>query len=285
METSFHFYIRKAQNKMMLALLIVLGIIAVLPFFFIVWYVVEQGGRALSWDLFTKLPGGVGAAGASGIANGILGSAVMVGLAALMGTPWGVLLGICLNEYRYSPISKFLRFIVDLSLSSPSIVIGIFVYNVLVVPFGFSAYAGAFSLMIIFVPTVARATEEILALTPNHIREAALALGLSRGKMILRVLLPGVCSLLITGVILAMARIAGETAPLLFTALGNNFFAKSWSEPTASLPVQIYNFAKSGFPSLEAMAWGGALLLITFVFFINFIIRFTMFMTIRYSNR
>ena len=122
---------------MMLAVLVVLGMIAVLPFFFIVWYVVEQGGRALSWDLFTELPGGVGATGASGIANGILGSAVMVGLATLMGTPWGILLGICLNEYRYSSISRFLRFIVDLSLSSPSIVIGIFVYNVLVVPFGF----------------------------------------------------------------------------------------------------------------------------------------------------
>lgn len=283
--TSFHFYIRKAQNQMMLMVLVLLGGIAVLPFFFIVWYVIEQGGQALSWELFTELPGGVGATKVSGIANGILGSAVMVGLATVIGTPWGILLGVCLNEYRYSSVSRVLRFIVGLSLSSPSIVIGIFVYNILVIPFGFSAYAGAFSLMIIFVPTVARATEEILALTPNHIREAALALGLSRGKMILRVLLPGVCSLLITGVILAMARIAGETAPLLFTALGNNFFAKNLSEPIASLPVQIYNFAKSGFPSLEAMAWGGALILITFVFLINFIIRSTVFMMTSYSNR
>ena len=282
---AFHYYIRKTQNQLMLGSLCLLGFIAVLPFFFIVWYVILRGGNALNWELLTELPGGPGKEGAKGIANGILGSAVMVGLASLIGTPWGISLGICLNEYRHSFISKVLRFIVDLSISTPSIIIGIFVYSILVVPFDFSAYAGALALMIIFVPTVARATEEILALTPNHIREAALALGLARWKMILRVLLPGVCTLLITGVILAIARIAGETAPLLFTALGNNFFAKNLSEPIASLPVQIYNFAKSGFPSLEAMAWGGALILIVFVFAINFTIRFTIFlMTNRYRK-
>ena len=283
--SSFHYYIRKTQSQLMLINLCILGFIAVLPFFFIVWYVLIRGGSALNLELLTELPGGPGKKGAMGIANGILGSAVMVGLASLVGTPWGIFLGICLNEYRHSFISKVLRFIVNLSISTPSIIIGIFVYSFMVVPFGFSAYAGAVALMIIFVPIVARSTEEILALIPNHIREAALALGLARWKMILQILLPGVCTLLITGVILAVARIAGETAPLLFTAFGNNFFAKSLSEPIASLPVQIYEFAKSGFPSMEAMAWGGALILITFVFLINFSIRSTIFlMTNRYRK-
>ena len=269
----------------MLIGLCVFGFIAVLPFFFIVWYVIIQGGNALNWELLTELPGGPGQKGSMGIANGILGSAIMVGLASLVGTPWGIFLGICLNEYRHSFISKVLRFIVDLSISTPSIIIGIFVYSILVIPFGFSAYAGSLALMIIFVPTVARATEEILALIPNHIREAALALGLARWKMIVRILLPGMCTLLITGVILAIARIAGETAPLLFTALGNNFFSKGLNEPIASLPVQIYEFAKSGFPSMESMAWGGALILIAFVFVINFVIRLTIFLiTKRYKK-
>ena len=283
--STFHYYIRKTHNQLMLIGLCLFGFIAVLPFFFIVWYVIIRGGNALNWELLTELPGGPGQKGSMGIANGILGSAIMVGLASLVGTPWGIFLGICLNEYRHSFISKVLRFIVDLSISTPSIIIGIFVYSILVIPFGFSAYAGSLALMIIFVPTVARATEEILALIPNHIREAALALGLARWKMIVRILLPGMCTLLITGVILAIARIAGETAPLLFTALGNNFFSKGLNEPIASLPVQIYEFAKSGFPSMESMAWGGALILIAFVFVINFVIRLTIFLiTKRYKK-
>lgn len=268
----------------MLVNVCILAVLAALPFFFIVWYVFMRGGSALNWELLTELPGSPGKPRAMGIANGILGSSLMVALAGLAGTPWGIGLGICLNEYRHSLLSKALRFIVDLSISTPSIVIGIFAYSLLVIPFGFSAYAGAFALMVIFIPTVARTTEEILALTPNHIREAALALGLARWKMILRVLLPGICTLLITGVILATARIAGETAPLLFTALGNNFYSKSLSEPTAALPVQIYNFAISGFPDLETMAWGGALILISFVFLINLSIRVTVFLMTNYRK-
>ena len=283
--TSYPYLVRKANNRLMIALLYLLGFLAVIPFFFVVWYVIERGGSALDLELFTELPGEPGEKGRGGIANGIYGSAIMVGLACLVGTPWGVFLGICLNEYRHAPISKVLRFIVDLSISTPSIVIGIFVYSLLVVYFGFSAYAGSLALLIIFVPIVARTTEEILALVPNHIREAGLALGLPRWKMILRILIPGVFTLLVTGMILATARIAGETAPLLFTALGNNFFSTSLSEPIASLPVQIYEFAKSGFPSLEAMAWGGAFILIAFVFVINFVTRFIVFLMTNYYRR
>ena len=268
-----HYQIRKAKNGAALAALCLLSVFAALPFFLIVYYAAARGGPALNWDLFTQLPGGMGSERAMGIANGIAGSAVMTGLAALFGAPWGILMGIALNEYRGAPFSKALRFAVDLSISAPSIVIGVFVYSAFVVFFGYSAYAGALALMIIFVPWAARATEEILGLAPRHIREAALALGLSRGQMILRILLPGIRPLLVTGIILSIARIAGETAPLLFTAFGNSFFSQSLSEPTASLPVQIYKFAETGFPDMEALAWGGALILMAFVFLVNFLIR------------
>jgi len=149
----------------------------------------------------------------------------------------------------------------------------IFVYSLVVSFFGFSAYAGALSLLIILIPIVTKSTEEILKMVPFHIREAGLALGLPRWKVILKILLPGTITLLLSGVILALARIAGETAPLLFTALGNQFFSNSLSEPTATLPVQIYEFSKSGFADLESMAWGGAFVLVAFVFFVNLSIR------------
>ena len=260
----------------MLSLIFLLSLLAVLPFFYIAYFVFQKGFSAINWDFFTKIPAGPGVAG-GGLANGILGSAVMVGLACLFGLPWGGFLGIFLNEYRFHPLSKLLRFVVDLSISTPSIVMGIFVYSLLVSFFGFSAYAGAMVLMLILIPIVGKITEEILRMVPNHIREAGLALGLPRWKVILQILLPGTFALLFSGVILSIARIAGETAPLLFTSLGNQFFSRGLSEPTASLPVQIYEFSKSGFPDLEAMAWGGAFLLISFVFFINFSTRFLIF--------
>ena len=268
-----HYQIRKAQNLLVLTGLCLLSVLGALPFFLIVYYAAARGGPALNADLFTQLPGGMGSERAMGLANGIAGSAIMTGLAALFGTPWGIFMGIALNEYRNTAFSKILRFAVDLSISAPSIVIGVFVYSAFVVFFGYSAYAGALALMIIFVPWAARATEEILALAPRHLREAALALGVSRGQMIGRILLPGVRPLLVTGIILSIARIAGETAPLLFTAFGNSFFSRNLSEPTASLPVQIYKFAETGFPDMETLAWGGALILMGFVFLVNFLIR------------
>ncbi|MCZ0932749.1 MAG: phosphate ABC transporter permease PstA [Oligoflexia bacterium] len=260
----------------MLLLIFLLSLLATLPFFYIAYFVFQKGFSAINWDFFTKIPSGPGIAG-GGLANGILGSAVMVGMACLAGLPWGVFLGVFLSEYRFHPLSKLLRFVVDLSVSTPSIVIGIFIYSLLVSFFGFSAYAGAMALMLILIPIIGKSAEEILKMVPNHIREAGLALGLPRWKVILQILIPGTVAMLFSGVILSIARIAGETAPLLFTSLGNQFFSKSLNEPTASLPVQIYEFSKSGFPDLEAMAWGGAFLLISFVFFINFSTRLLIF--------
>ena len=280
-----YYFFRKLYSRIMLFMILALSVIAALPFFFIAWFVFEKGFQALDWDFFTKLPPAPGIGG-GGLANGILGSLTMVGLASVLGIPWGCFLGICLSEYRFHPISKLLRFVVDLSISAPSIVVGIFVYCLIVAYFNFSAYAGSFALLLIMTPVVAKTTEEILKMIPHHIREAGLALGLPRWKVIMRILIPGALTMLLSGVILAIARITGETAPLLFTALGNQFFAGSLSEPTASLPVQIYRFAVSGFPDLEAMAWGGALVLIAFVFLINLIARLSIFiMSARYLRR
>ena len=281
---SLHYFFRRLNSKLMLGLLLLLSLVAVLPFFYIAYFVFEKGFQSLNWDFFTKLPTAPGSS-RGGLANAILGSGIMVTMASLAGLPWGVFLGVFLNEYQNRPLSKVLRFVIDLCISTPSIVTGIFVYSLLVAFFGFSAYAGALALLLILVPIIGKSTEEILKMVPHHIREAGLALGLPRWKVIFKVLIPGTLSLLFSGVILAIARISGETAPLLFTALGNQFFSKSLSEPTASLPVQIYEFSKSGFPDLEAMAWAGALVLISFVFFINFSARFAIFiMSPSYRN-
>ena len=273
---SFHYLFRKLYNQIMLFLILILSFIAAGPFFYIVYFVFQKGFGVIDLDFFTSLPSNPGS-GEGGLANAIVGSLTMVGLASFCGIPWGCLLGVCLSEYSSHRLSKILRFVIDLSISTPSIVIGIFVYSLIVAFFGFSAYAGAFALLLILVPIVARSTEEILKMVPDHIREAGLALGLPRWKMIMRILIPGVVTMLLSGVILSIARVSGETAPLLFTALSNQFFSNNLSEPTASLPVQIYEFSKSGFPDQQAMAWGGALLLISFVFLINFSARFVIF--------
>ena len=277
---SFHYLFRKIFSRFMMFVLLLLSAMAVLPFFYIVYYVLQKGASFVDWNLLTSLPKSPGETG-GGLANGILGSTIMLGLSCSIGIPWGILLGVSLSEYHYTLSSKILRFVVDLSVSTPSIIIGIFSYSLLVVHFGFSAYAGSFALLMILVPIIARSTEEILQVIPYHIREAGLALGIPRWKMIMKILIPGAITMITSGVILAIARISGETAPLLFTSLGNQYFAKSLSEPIASLPVQIYEYAKSGFHSLESMAWGGALILISFVFIVNFLTRFAIFITHR----
>lgn len=274
---------RKIINKIMIVLIVVFSLLAVAPFFYIMYYVFQRGFQAIDFNLFTQLPGSPTDSG-GGLANGIIGSMKMVGLACLFGIPWGIFLGICLSEYRQFPISKILRFVINLSVNTPSIVIGIFIYTCMVVYFGFSAYAGAMSLLMILVPIVACSSEEILKLIPSHIREAGLAIGIPKWKVIMQILIPGTFTMLFSGVILAIARVAGETAPLLFTALGNQYFSQTLSEPTASLPVQIYEFAKSGFPNLEAIAWGGSLLLIVFVFLINFLTRLIIFISSSYKD-
>ena len=272
----FIYQLRKVISKGMLFLIAVLSFIACLPFFYIVFFVFEKGLGVLDLDFFLKLPPSPGES-EGGLANGILGSMKIVGLACFLGIPWAVFLGVFLSETPKHLLASVLRFVIDLLISAPSIVIGIFVYSLIVSFFGFSAYAGSLALLIILIPIVTKSTEEILKMVPFHIREAGLALGIPRWKVIVKILLPGTMTLLLSGVILALARISGETAPLLFTALGNQFFSNSLSEPTAALPVQIYEFSKSGFSDLEQMAWGGAFVLISFVFLVNLSIRSLLF--------
>lgn len=266
---------RKWQSHGMMMGLAAMAVLGAFPFVFISWYVLQKGFSALNWDFFTQIPKGPGETG-GGMANAILGSGSLVFLASLAGIPWGMAVGVYLSEFSFGKTARILRFAVDLLASVPSIVVGIFAYGLIVVPFGFSAYAGGGALMVIMIPVVARSTEEILKLIPPHIREAGLALGIPRWKVILRIVIPGSKAGIITGIMLAVARIAGETAPLLFTAFGNQFHSRSLNQATASLPVQIYTFAKSGFDDWERQAWAGSLVLVMFVLIVNLSTRLLM---------
>lgn len=263
---------RKWKNNSARAVLFLLAMAAIAPFVLIVWYVIQQGVPALNWSFFTELPKGPGD-GSGGIANAIQGSLIVVGFASLIGVPWGLMTGIYLSEYSYARTAHLLRLVLDLLNSVPSIIVGIFVYGIFVRRFGFSAWSGSVALAILLLPVVARSSEEVLKLMPTHIREAGLALGLPRWQVVMRIILPGCRSALLTGVMLAVARIFGETAPLLFTALGNQFFAHSLNQPTATISLQIYNLARSGFADLERQAWAAALVLVILVISLNLFTR------------
>ena len=267
--TSFQDRKRKAINIAALGAVLGLAFLAAVPFVLVSGYILVKGIGSGDWAFFTELPTGPGETG-GGMANAMAGTGVLVTMACLLGIPWGMATGIYLSEYGHGKTASILRFTVDLLTSVPSIIVGIFVYGLIVVHIGYSSYAGAAALAIIMLPIVARSTEEIMKLIPNSVREAGLALGLPRWKVILRILVPGCMGGLVTGFMLAIARVAGETAPLLFTAFGNQFYSTSLDQPIASLPVQIYNFAKSGFPDLVRQSWAGALVLVGLVFFLNF---------------
>lgn len=260
---------RKLKSKIMVFFLMLSAFLAAIPFVFISSYVLYKGISSINLDFFTQLPGAPGEIG-GGIGNALLGSLIMVFLASVLAVPWGILGGAYLSEYSSTKLARYLSFSVDLLTSVPSIVVGIFVYVIVVTTMGkFSGLAGAMALFIIMIPIIIRTTEEILKLVPFHIREAGLALGLPRWKVILLIVIPGVKSSLISGVMLAIARAAGETAPLLFTSLANQYWSSNILEPMASVPVQVYNFAISGFEDLERQAWAGSLILVLFVVTIN----------------
>lgn len=266
---SFYDRRRKVESYFWIGVLAFLSIVAIAPLFFIFAYAVYRGAPGLDWQFFTELPKPMGEVG-GGMANAITGSLIMIAMAGLVGVPWGIGAGIYLAEYKEGMTTKFLRFVTDLLTSVPSIIIGLFAYSLFVVPMkGYSAYAGSAALAIIVVPIVARTTEEILKLMPTNIREAGLALGLPRWRVIVSIVLPGSIGGVMTGVMLAIARIAGETAPLLFTSFSNNFGFRGLGQPTASLPVQIFNFATSHDDVWRQKAWTGALVLVMFVFILN----------------
>lgn len=260
---------RRWNDRIMQGVLLLATLVALTPLFSVLLYVMSRGIPGLNLSFFTEIPKPVGEAG-GGMANALVGTCTLVGLASLVGIPWGVAAGVYLSEYGRTRLAGVIRFATDMLASVPSIVIGLFVYALLVIPMGgFSSIAGGVALGVIMIPTIARSTEEMLRLVPTHIREAGLALGLPRWKVILRIVLRGCVSAITTGVMLAIARVSGETAPLLFTALNNRFWSTGLDQPIASLPVQIYSYAISPFEEWHTQAWAGALVLVLLVFVLN----------------
>jgi len=264
---------RKVINIIMLTLSIVSALVAILPLIYIFFYTTAAGISSLDLNFFTELPKPVGEEG-GGIANAIVGSIQIVGIGAAFGIPIGLMAGIYVAEYSKTFVANIVKFVTDVLSGIPSIIVGIFAYGVIVLQSkNFSAYAGGFALGILMIPTITRMTEEMLKLVPLSLREASLALGISRWKTTLRIVLRTASGGIITGILLAIARAAGETAPLLFTSFGNSFWAESLDSPTASLPVQIFNYAISPYEEWHRKAWAGAFVLISLVFIISLIVR------------
>ena len=260
---------RKGVNAFMLGLTGACMLLTVSILFFILGYLVWHGGKDVTWNFFTKLPAPVGETG-GGMANAIVGTAKLLLLAMVFGVPVGVMTGIYLSEFGGKTFGFLVRYTTDLLNGVPSIAIGIFAYAVVVLPMRhFSTLAGGFALGVMTIPITVRSTEEFLRAVPTHLREGALALGASKWKAIVTVVLPAASAGIITGVMLALARVAGETAPLLFTAFGNQYWSDGWSQPIASLPMMIYTYAISAYESWHEQAWAAALVLLALVFVVN----------------
>jgi len=249
-------------------------LVALVPLAFILFFVVSQGVQALNWDFFTKMPKPVGEPG-GGMANAIVGTLLVTGLGSLFAIPVGVLSGVYMSEYAGTRFASVVRFAADTLNGVPSIVIGVFVYGIAVLPFKqFSALAGGLALGIMMIPIIARTTEELLLLVPGTMREGALALGATRAGAVFSVVLPAALLGIVTGVVLALARIAGETAPLLFTAFSNRFFTTSLDQPIATLTVMVYTYAISPYEDWHRQAWAGALVLVMIVLVCSLLARF-----------
>ena len=258
-------YRRKAADRIMKALFLLSALLVILPLFLIFSDLLWKGAKELKWSLLTDLPRPVGEPG-GGIANGILGTLTVAGLAMAGGIPLAVLSGIYLAEYGKGAFASVVRFAVDLLAGVPSIIMGIFGYVLWVLPMKrFSALAGASALAMIFLPIVVRTTEEMLKTVPVPVREAALALGIERWKTTLFITVRTASAGIITGILLAMARILGETAPLLFTALGNQFWQTGLDQPIAAVPLQVFTYAISPYDDWHDKAWAGAVVLILLV--------------------
>ena len=264
---------RRFKNHVMTAVIYLFSLIAIIPLFLVFYHIVRNGLPALNLNFFTKLPAPLGETD-GGMGNCILGSLILISIASVIAVPLGIFGGVYLSEYSTEKAASAFRWTVDLLTSMPSIVIGLFVYSAIVVPFhSFSAIAGGAALGLLMLPIVAKTTEEVLKLTPEHVREAGLALGLSRWRVILFIVLRGKKPAVMTGVVLALGRIAGETAPLLVTAFGNRNWPQSLMQPTPSLPVQIYNYAISPYTDWHNQAWAGAFTLVMLIFIINLFTR------------
>lgn len=264
---------RKFVNMLMQTLTCVCALLVVLPLCLVFYHVLKSGLGSINWAFFTQLPKPVGEAG-GGMANAIVGTFELLALAAVIGVPIGVLGGIFLSEYGSSSLNWWIRFGADVLNGVPSIIWGMVVYALVVVPLKrFSALAGGIVLGMMMIPLIMRTTEEVLRLIPVGYREAALALGIPQWRTILQIVVRTALKGIVTGVLLALARVAGETAPLLFTAFGNRFWNHHLTDPIAALPLQIFNYAISPYEDWHNQAWAGALVLLFFVAIINISVR------------
>jgi phosphate transport system permease protein len=264
---------RKIKSAVAVGIAFGSALLVITPLGLVFFYLVINGASSVNWDFFTKLPAPVGALG-GGMANAIVGTLQLLALAGVIGIPVGVLGGVYLAEYGSVRLNSFLRFLADVLNGIPSITWGVVVYGLIVLRFkGFSAYAGGLALALIMIPLILRTTEEVILLVPNGYREAALALGVSRWKTIVHIVMKTASKGIITGILLALARVGGETAPLLFTAFGNRFWNHSLNQPIAALPLQIFTYAISPYDDWHRQAWAGALVLVTGVFCVNILVR------------
>jgi len=264
---------RRFVNALMLSLTWVAALVATLPLLFVLFYLLQKGVTSISWAFFTQLPRPPSVPG-GGMANAIVGTVVVVGGASVIGVPVGIGAGIYLAERKGAPLAVVVRFLADVLNGLPSIVMGIFAWELVVVPMGhFSALSGALALGAMMIPTVTRTTEEMVRVVPSTLREAALALGYTRWRTSLRIVLPTALAGILTGVLVALARVAGETAPLLFTVLGNPYWSLSLNQPISALPLQIFSYAISPYDDWHAQAWAGSLVLIAMVLVISLLAR------------
>lgn len=264
---------RRGLSHAIVALCIGAVLLALVPLAFVLFYVVTQGIVALNLDFFTHMPQPVGESG-GGMANAIVGSLIVTGLGALLAIPIGVLSGVYASEYAGTRFASAVRFAADTLNGVPSIVIGVFVYGIAVLPFRqFSALAGGLALGIMMIPLIMRTTEELLLLVPSTLREGALALGATRARAVFTVVLPAALPGIITGILLALARIAGETAPLLFTSLNNRFWSTDVTQPIATLTVQVFAYAIAPYDDWHRQAWAGALVLVAIVLLCSLLAR------------
>ncbi len=260
---------RRFKNRAFTMALWGSGFLAMLPLVFIAGYVVARGVRALNVDFFTKEPAAPGQPG-GGIVQSFIGSGLIVGMATLFSVPLGLMAAIYLAEYGRGKLASAIRFVAEILLSTPSIVAGAFIWAVIVVTLGnFSAFAGSVALTVLMWPIIARASEEVLRLVPQEVKEGALALGIPRWKVVLRVVLPTAGAGILTAVMLAVARGLGETAPILLTALGNDFVNIHPMQPTDAIPLRVYSYARTPVVAQHELAWGGAIMLLVGVLLLS----------------
>lgn len=265
--------IRRWKNGAMNALFVLCAVLVVLPLGLVLFHLLRLGASSINFSFFTHLPAPVGQLG-GGMGNAIVGTLELLALASALGVPVAVLGGIFLSEYGGTHLNGWIRLAADVLNGTPSIVWGMVAYSLVVLPMrGFSAYAGGIALAFIMIPLVLRTTEEVLVLVPRGYREAALALGLPKYRVIAHIVLPTALRGIVTGILLAVSRVAGETAPLLFTAFGNNYWNHGLRQPIAALPLQIFNYAISPYDDWHRQAWAGALVLLAIILGVNVLVR------------